>query len=84
MASGKLQTLCYKEEIEAAEQEGIIYHFLSNPVRVLGPAKVTAIEVLVWPVAMPIVLILVNFAIAAVLIVIFSKSFKLGWGRVEV
>jgi len=35
----------YEEEIEAAEQEGVIYHFLSNPVRVLGPATVTAIEV---------------------------------------
>ncbi len=35
----------YGDEIEAAEQEGVIYHFLSNPVRVLGPAKVTAIEV---------------------------------------
>ena len=35
----------YKEEIEAGEEEGVIYHFLSNPVRVLGPAKVTAIEV---------------------------------------
>ena len=35
----------YAEEIEAAEQEGIIFHFLSNPVRVLGPAKVTAVEV---------------------------------------
>jgi NADH-quinone oxidoreductase subunit F len=35
----------YKEEIEAAEEEGVIYHYLSNPIRVLGPAKVTAIEV---------------------------------------
>jgi len=35
----------YEEEIEAAEEEGIIYHFLSNPVRVLGPARVTAIEI---------------------------------------
>jgi len=34
----------YREEIEAAEQEGVIYHFLCNPVRVLGPAKVTAVE----------------------------------------
>ena len=35
----------YEEEVEAAEQEGIIFHFLSNPIRVLGPAKVTAVEV---------------------------------------
>ncbi len=35
----------YKEEIEAAEQEGVVYHYLSNPVRVLGPARVTDIEV---------------------------------------
>ncbi|MEW6441988.1 MAG: FAD-dependent oxidoreductase [bacterium] len=35
----------YAEEIEAAEQEGIIFHYLSNPVRVLGPARVTAVEV---------------------------------------
>ncbi|MGQ9585519.1 MAG: NADH-quinone oxidoreductase subunit NuoF [Anaerolineae bacterium] len=34
----------YAEEVEAAEEEGVIYHFLTNPVRVLGPAKVTAVE----------------------------------------
>jgi len=33
-----------KEEIEAAEEEGVIYHFLTNPVRVLGTDKVTAVE----------------------------------------
>ncbi len=35
----------YEEEVEAALEEGIIFHFLANPIRVLGPAKVTAIEV---------------------------------------
>jgi len=34
----------YKEEVEAAEQEGIVFHFLTNPVRVLGPQRVTAVE----------------------------------------
>jgi NADH-quinone oxidoreductase subunit H len=45
---------------------------------------VTAIQVLVWPDALPPVLILVNFAIMVVLIVIWSKFSKLGWGRIEV
>jgi len=35
----------YPEEIDAAEHEGIILHYLSAPVRVLGPAKVTALEI---------------------------------------
>ena len=35
----------YPEEIEAAEHEGIIFHYLTAPVRVLGPAKVTALEI---------------------------------------
>jgi NADH-quinone oxidoreductase subunit F len=35
----------YPEEIEAAEQEGITIHYLTAPVRVLGPARVTALEV---------------------------------------
>ncbi len=35
----------YPEEIEAAADEGIEFHFLTTPVRVLGPAKVTALEV---------------------------------------
>jgi formate dehydrogenase beta subunit len=35
----------YPEEIEAAEHEGIVFHFLTAPVRMLGPAKVTALEI---------------------------------------
>ena len=35
----------YPEEIEAAAHEGIVFHYLTAPVRVLGPAKVTALEV---------------------------------------
>jgi NADPH-dependent glutamate synthase beta subunit-like oxidoreductase len=34
----------YKGEIEAAEQEGIIYHFLVNPTRVIGDGKVTGLR----------------------------------------
>jgi NADPH-dependent glutamate synthase beta subunit-like oxidoreductase len=36
----------YKEEIEAAEQEGVFFHFLTNPTRVLGDAHVTGVECL--------------------------------------
>jgi len=35
----------YEEEIEAAEQEGTVLHYLANPVRVLGPARITALEI---------------------------------------
>ncbi len=46
---------------------------------------ITAIQVLVWPDALPWVLIIVNIAIMVILIVVWSKLFfKLGWGRVEV
>jgi NADH-quinone oxidoreductase subunit H len=45
---------------------------------------ITAIEVLTWPMALPWVMILVNIAIMAVLVVLWSKLFKLGWGRVEI
>jgi len=45
---------------------------------------ITAIEVLTWPEALPWVLILVNIAIMVVLVLLWSKFFKLGWGRVEV
>ncbi|MFC2007810.1 NADH-quinone oxidoreductase subunit NuoH [Chloroflexota bacterium] len=45
---------------------------------------VTAIQVLVWPTAMPIVIIVVNFVIMVVLILLWSKLSKLGWGRIEV
>ncbi len=45
---------------------------------------ITAIQVLVWPSLVPWIMIPVNFAIMAVLILIWSKFFKLGWGRIEV
>ena len=45
---------------------------------------ITAIEVLVWPTALPWVVIVANFAIAGALILLWSKFFKLGWGRLEV
>jgi len=45
---------------------------------------VTAIEVLVWPDALPLYLIPLNFAIMVGLILLGSKLFKVGWGRVEV
>jgi len=45
---------------------------------------ITAIEVLAWPEALPWTMILVNIAIMAVLVLLWSKFFKLGWGRVAV
>jgi len=45
---------------------------------------ITGIEVLVWPAALPWVMVPVNIAIMVVLVLIWSKFFKLGWGRVEV
>ncbi|HSR29979.1 MAG TPA: FAD-dependent oxidoreductase, partial [Anaerolineae bacterium] len=36
----------YREEIEAARQEGVIFHFLTNPTRVLGSGHVTGVECL--------------------------------------
>ncbi len=45
---------------------------------------ITSIEVLTWPVALPWGLIFVNIAIMAVLVLLWSKLFKLGGGRVEV
>jgi NADH-quinone oxidoreductase subunit F len=35
----------YPEEVEAAQAEGVVFHFLAAPIRVLGPARVTAIEI---------------------------------------
>ena len=45
---------------------------------------VTAIQVLAWPTAVPWIIVVINFAIMAVLILLWSKFFKLGGGRVEV
>jgi NADH-quinone oxidoreductase subunit F len=36
----------YKEEIEAAKHEGVVFHFLTNPTRVLGDGHVTGVECL--------------------------------------
>jgi NADH-quinone oxidoreductase subunit F len=36
----------YKEEIEAAEEEGVLFHFLTNPTRVLGDGHVAGVECL--------------------------------------
>ncbi|MFC1974438.1 NADH-quinone oxidoreductase subunit NuoH [Chloroflexota bacterium] len=45
---------------------------------------ITAIEVLAWPTALPGAMILVNIAIMVILILLWSRFSKLGWGRVEV
>ena len=45
---------------------------------------ITGIEVLIWPEALPVVLIPVNWIIAVVLVIVFTRNYKLGWGRVEV
>jgi NADH-quinone oxidoreductase subunit H len=45
---------------------------------------ITAIQVLAWPVNLPWYIILINFAVMGVIILIGSKYFKLGRGRVEV
>jgi NADH-quinone oxidoreductase subunit H len=44
----------------------------------------TAVEVLAWPEGLPLVIILVNFAFAGMLVVLWSGLFKLGGGRVAV
>ena len=45
---------------------------------------VTAIQVLVWPDTLPWVVIIINIAIMIILVVVWSKLFKLGMGRLEV
>ena len=45
---------------------------------------VTAIEVLIWPGGLPWPVIFVNIAIFLVLVPVWARLFKLGWGRVEV
>ena len=45
---------------------------------------ITAIQVMVWPEGLPWVLVFVNWAIMAVLVLLWSKLFKVGGGRVEV
>ena len=45
---------------------------------------ITAIQVLVWPDVLPWVVIPINFAIAGMLVLLWSRFYKLGWGRIEV
>jgi NADH-quinone oxidoreductase subunit H len=45
---------------------------------------ITAVEILVWPAVSFWVFVPINIAIAIVLVVLWSKFFKLGWGKVEV
>jgi NADH-quinone oxidoreductase subunit H len=45
---------------------------------------VTAVEVLAWPDVSLWLLVPVNFAVMIVLVLLWSKLFKLGWGRVNV
>lgn len=45
---------------------------------------ITAAEVIIWPAALPPILIPANIAIAVGLILLLSRQFKLGWGKVEV
>jgi NADH-quinone oxidoreductase subunit H len=45
---------------------------------------ITAIQVLAWPDALPWIMVVINIAVMAVLILTWSKFFKLGWGRLEV
>jgi NADH-quinone oxidoreductase subunit H len=45
---------------------------------------ITAAQVLIWPDGLPAVTIAINIAIMVVLVLIWSRFFKLGWGRVNV
>jgi NADH-quinone oxidoreductase subunit H len=45
---------------------------------------ITAVEILAWPAASPWVLVGVNIGVMIVLVILWSKLFKLGGGRVEV
>jgi len=45
---------------------------------------ITGIQVTVWPQGLPWVLVFVNWAIMAVLVLLWSKLFRLGGGRVEI
>ncbi|MFC1939109.1 NADH-quinone oxidoreductase subunit NuoH [Chloroflexota bacterium] len=45
---------------------------------------ITGFQVLAWPEAFPWIVIPINIAIMAVLVLLWSRFFKLGWGRVEV
>ena len=45
---------------------------------------VTAVQVLVWPDALPWLMVIINIATMVILVVLWSKFFRLGWGRIEV
>ena len=45
---------------------------------------ITGIEVLVWPNGLPWLAVPINIVIMVILILAWSKFFRLGWGRVEV
>ena len=46
---------------------------------------ITGIQVLAWPEGLAWwVMMLINFPVAGILVLLWSKFFKLGWGRVEV
>jgi NADH-quinone oxidoreductase subunit H len=45
---------------------------------------ITAVEILFWPAVSPWILVGVNIAIMFFLVILWSRLFKLGWGRVEV
>jgi NADH-quinone oxidoreductase subunit H len=44
---------------------------------------ITAVEVLVWPDGLPWITILINIAVMVILILVWSRLFKLGWGKIE-
>jgi NADH-quinone oxidoreductase subunit H len=44
----------------------------------------TAVQVLIWPDALSWIMVVINFAVAAVVILIWSRFFKTGRGRIEV
>ena len=45
---------------------------------------ITAVEILAWPEVSLWVLVPINFAVMIVLVLLWSRFFKLGWGKVEV
>ena len=44
---------------------------------------ITGVEVLVYPQGLSWFMVIINLAVTAVLILIFSRLFKVGWGRIE-
>jgi NADH-quinone oxidoreductase subunit H len=44
---------------------------------------ITGTEVLAWPDGLPWPLIFVNLAVATILVILFSRTYRTGWGRVE-